>query len=122
MRRGIGAWIASYCEFEVKEPHAESILYRMIHEGQIQQPPPKSRVLCRDAPPHLRIMRIALHRIPDNQRICLWMKFSYPINKDGQMYTNAEVAQFLGLSVSAYRREIREGKRQVSAELHHMAA
>jgi len=118
----LNGWLESYCRHELIEPEMVSLLYRILHEGQVQRPPSRDKILCLDTPGHIRCMRLAMRRLPDNQRICIWMRFSYPIKETGQMYTKAEIATFLGLSPRGFRRHILAGKKRIRRELPLIAA
>jgi hypothetical protein len=50
------------------------------------------------------------------------MRFSYPMKDNGQLYSNDEIARFLGLSRRGFYRSVKAGKQRIVAELDRMAA
>lgn len=118
----LNQWLESWCEWEVREPEATSILYRILTEAHVQQPPPSHRVLCMDAPGHIRVMRVLMRRLDQDLRTCLFLTFSYPMKPTGQLYTQDEIARFMGLSRRTLKRRISAGKQRIRAELRRIAA
>jgi len=119
----LDAWLESYCDHEQREPEFVNILWRLLHETNVQRAPPGHRILCLDSPRHVRVMRVMVHRLPQPQRVCIWMQFSRPRKpKDGKPYTQQELAKFLGISRSTFGRFVKAGKKTIYREIDRAAA
>jgi len=115
-------WIAEYCRREQRGPEEVNILYRVMREGEFVRGQPGCRILAGIAPSHIVVMRKAMRELPDNNRNALWMKFSYPIDPLGRLYTNAQLAEFLNCNLKTFKNRIHSGKKQLANILSRMAA
>ena len=118
----LNAWLELYCEHEQREPEFTNLLWRILHEGQVQRSPPGHRVLCLETPRHVRAMRVMVRQLPQPERVCIWLRFSSPRKKSGRLYTGQELASFLGVSRSTFNRLVRSGKKRIYRELDRAAA
>lgn len=118
----LNAWLESYCEHEQREPEFVNILWRLIHETNVQRAPPGHRILCLEAPRHVRAMRVIMRQLPQNERVCIWLRFSYPRKTTGHLYTGQEMATFLGVSASTFNRLVRSGKKRIYRQIDRAAA
>jgi len=121
-RVSLDSWLELYCEHEQREPEFINILWRIIHEGQVQRPPPGHRILCLDAPRHVREMRVMVGRLPQPQRVCIWLRFSCPRKRNGRLYNGKELASFVGVSRRTFNRLISAGKKRIYRELDRAVA
>jgi len=115
--RGLNAWIAEYCEKEQRLPIDVSLLYRMLTEGHVQRMPPRDKILCPDDPQHIREMRVAMRRLSELERNCVWLRFSYPMKQNGALYERKEMASFLGISLGVFKNSLHSGKCELRKQL-----
>ena len=75
----------------------ENIIYRWARIGEIQDAPPRDKILCVDMPMHLKRVDIALKKLPNWEEKCVRMWFCAPLKEDGNIYTKRELARILGV-------------------------
>ena len=96
-----------------------NIHYRIWREGHVSRGFGKDRILCPDQPKHLRMVDMAVAKLPKRQKDCVRMKFFAPLNEDGHPYTHREMSQVLEISKYSFERNISRAKKAISAHLRH---
>lgn len=94
-----------------------NILYRICKEGHVQHALPGHRILCPDQPYRLRLVDVAIARLPLAQQGCVQAKFFSPVQENGVFMTNRQMANALGMSKAAFEKGVWRGKRQLAAIL-----
>ena len=109
----ITIWIEDFCRRALIDVERTNILYRVMREGCTINTEFGPIVLAGFSPAHVREMRRAMKKIPKDNSQALCVKYSYPLDPLGRLYTNAQLAHFFGITPNAFKNRLWRGKKEL---------
>lgn len=106
-----GDWHRKWFDFNGFSPI--NMHYRIWREGHVCHVEQGHKVLCPDQPSYLRMVDMAVLRLPSRQRDCLTVKYFFPLRPDGHPYTHRQMAHAMGLTKPAFEKNVSRGKRKL---------
>ena len=92
----------------------ENTLYRAgIMGGRVQDNSDGHKILCEDTPSHLQKVEILLKRLTIMDALAIKLWYCSPIKEDGHPYTMAQLAVKARMSLSAFRDNLKSGRRSL---------
>ena len=124
MSRKLELLLREWGDFNIKhmeytEELGENILYRAgVLQGRVQDAPGKDKILCPDMPRHLQRVDIAIKRIPAMEQLALRVWYCAPLKDDGNPYTMGQLANKARMSLLAFSKKLKSGRRNLKKSLH----
>jgi len=106
-----GSYVCAHIDFA--DEYGENILYRCSQFGYTDAEPASSKILCPDMPKRLRRVDVAVRKLGDLRKKCIFLWFCTPLREDGRAHTISEFSRILRINKGKFRAELRKAQNQL---------